>query len=235
MTTSPPPPPPPSGPEHPPGWWQASDGNWYPPQGQTQAQPPPGQTPQQAKKGGCLKWAGIALAALVVIGVIAALAGGGSDDETSNDTGGGTAQDGGSTKEADLFPNRPDEKSKDKERNIGQSADLSGYTATVSAATFQQSLNQFERDGYLVANVEIRNRDDEAQSYNTFDWKLITPAGTIIDPTFGADQLGSGDLVTGGVITGKLTWEVGRAKGDYYIIYDPPGIQEDRAVWKATI
>lgn len=68
----------------------------------------------------------------------------------------------------------------------------------MTAARFEAELDQFSTARYVVADVTLRNRDDEAQPYNTFDWKLITPAGTIIDPTFGAEQLGSGDLVTGG-------------------------------------
>lgn len=39
---------------------------------------------QPAKKGGCLKWGLIALAAVIVIGVIAAIAGGSSDKKTTS-------------------------------------------------------------------------------------------------------------------------------------------------------
>lgn len=173
--------------------------------------------------------AGIAAAVifgLIVLGVLVSLAGGGGDEEQAS---------GRDAQEEDLFPNRPDEKDGDKERNIGEEARLSGYTATVTAASFQPQLNEFEQDGYLVADVTLVNRDDRAQPYNTFDWKLITPGGTIIDPYPGGEQLGAGDLVAGGSISGQLIWEVGAEKGDYYIIYDPADFGEDRGVWRVTL
>ncbi len=208
-----------------PGYWQASDGNWYPPQGQAPA--PPNLPPQRRKRGGCFKWFGIAIIAIIAIIVIAVVAtGGGGDDDT----------DGDASEEQDLFGTRPDEKEDDKERNIGDSAELSGYTATVTAAAFQQRLSSIERDGYLVADVTLLNRDSDAQSYNTFEWKLITPSGTIVDPYIGGEQLGSGDLAgDGGEVAGQLIWEVGDTSGDFYIVYDPTDLGDDRAVWKFTI
>ena len=92
--------------------------------------------------------------------------------------------------ESKLFPGRPDIKKDDIERNMGGSVETSGYTATVTEAGFQQSLNQFEEEGYMVAQVTLLNRDTKAQSFNTFNWKLITPQGTIVDPCLCADQLG---------------------------------------------
>lgn len=234
-----------------PDWFKASDGKWYPPQGQAGAPP---QQPLK-KKGGCLKFGLIALGVLIVLGVLATALGGGgsksdtaSNDTSSNDTAtsdtgisDNTASTDTTAKKADsgsstLFPGRPDAKKGDKERNIGSSADLSGYTVTVNAAGFQQEISQFEKKGYLVADVTIMNRDEKAQSYNSFEWKLVTPGGTIIDPTFTTeDQLGSGDLVKGGTVSGKLHWEVGATKGDYYVIYDPTDLGSERAVWKTTV
>jgi len=167
---------------------------------------------------------------LIAVVVIALALGGGGDDETSSGGDGGA-----NSSEADLFPDRPDEKDNDKERNVGEPADLSGYTATVTAAAFQQELSVIETGGYLVADVTLLNRDSSAQSYNTFDWKLITPGGTIIDPYLAGDNLGSGDLTEGGTISGKLIWEVADVKGDYYVIYDPVDVGDDRGVWKVTL
>lgn len=171
---------------------------------------------------------------LIVLIIIGALAGGGSDTDTESSGGGGSAGGGSESK---LFPGRPDVKKNDKERAVGQPAELSGFTVTVNSAAFQQQLSQFERDGYLVADVTLLNRDAKAQSYNPFHWKLITPGGQIIDPTFtSAGQLESGDLVKGGSISGKLNWKVGAQKGDYFIIFDPPDLSDDaRGVWKVTV
>lgn len=86
----------------PPGYWQASDGKWYPPQGQAAA--PPDVPPQRRKRGGCFKWFGIGILAIIALSVIAVIAGRGSDDD---DTGGDSpevqpaADTGGAAQDAD--------------------------------------------------------------------------------------------------------------------------------------
>lgn len=171
-----------------------------------------------------------------VIGGIAS-SGGSKDDESSAAQPGSVTQDTNTEtgSNAKLFPGRVDSQRADKERNIGQSVELSGYTATVTAAGYQASVSDFEKDGYVVTDVTILNRDDRAQSYNTFDWKLQTPSGQVLDPTFTTvDQLGSGDLVKGGSVGGKVVFEVGAEKGDFYIIYKPDAFDSDRGIWKVT-
>lgn len=183
---------------------------------------------------------------LLALILIASL--GGGDDKTTDvstgeppavtEPGGAGSTVSPTTKAAGkLFPGRPDSKKTDIERNLGEAAQLAGYTVTLSSAPFKQQISQFESDGYLVATVTIANRDKKAQPYNPFDWKLITPGGQIIDPTFTTgEQLASGDLVMGGSITGDITWEVGAQKGVYYVIYDPPTFSDPaRAVWKVTV
>ena len=103
-------------------------------------------------------------------------------------------------------------------------------------AGFEQSVSDFEKNGYVMADVTILNRDDRAQPYNTFDWKLQTPNGQVVDPTFSsADQLGSGDLVSGGNVAGKLVFEGGAQKGDFFIIYKPDAFDEARGIWKVAV
>lgn len=176
----------------------------------------------------------IGLIAIAVIVIISVASGGGSDDKTSP-----TATDKGTTTTAAsndvLFPGRADAQKEDQERNIGDSAKLSGYTATVTAAGFQQSVSDFEDAGYITIDVTIANRDKKAQPYNVFDWKLQTPGGQVIDPGLTlADQLGSGDLVGGGSVSGKVVFEVGAVKGDYFIIYKPDAFDAARGIWKVT-
>lgn len=60
-----------------PGWWQASDGKWYPPQGQAFAPP--------QKSSGCLKGALITLGILAVLGVIAIVAVGNAAEDVVDD------------------------------------------------------------------------------------------------------------------------------------------------------
>jgi hypothetical protein len=136
-----------------------------------------------------------------------------------------------------LFAGRLDAQKEDQERNIGGSVELSGYTSTVSAAKFQQTLSMIEEDGYIVADVTVLNRDKKAQSYNLFDWKLQTPSGQVIDPGFSSIQgtLSSGDLITGGTVSGKVVFETGAQKGDFYIIYKPDAFDSARGIWKVTV
>lgn len=180
---------------------------------------------------------GTALSAVWTLIIVISLVSAGNAVNDALDTSAGPRSPGtGGSAESELFPGRSDVKENDKERNVGQSADLSGYTVTVTAAAFEQEVSQFESDGYLVADVKLLNRDDEAQSYNLFEWKLLTPGGQIIDPSFTTNEsLGSGDLVQGGTISGQLTWEVGNQKGDYYLIYDPSDLGTDRGVWQVKL
>lgn len=182
----------------------------------------------------------LALAALIAISM--ASSGGSDDNKTSTKTRAGestettAATNGGDEANKTLFPGRPDAQKEDQERNVGESAKLSGYTATVTSAGFQKEVSDFEDGGYVVIEVTIENRDDKAQPYNTFDWKLQTPNGQVIDPGFTSNQtLGSGDLVSGGTVSGKVVFEVGDTKGDFFIIYKPDAFDAARGIWKVTV
>ena len=82
-------------------------------------------------------------------------------------------------------------------------------------------------------------RDDEAQSVNpTFDWVAQTPAGTQVMPTFvSAPTLAPSDIVKGGETTGDIYFEVGAARGDFFLIFKPISepFDDSRGVWKVTI
>jgi len=168
---------------------------------------------------------------LVVAGLVVSSS---NDDEETSASKGETAT---STGVPVLYPERPDKQPGDKDRAVGQSVELSGYTATLKSATFAQSASDFEKDGYLITEVTIANRDAKAQHYSASDWKLITPIGTVIDPTFTSvdGRLGSADLVTGGTVSGQVPFEVGSTKGDYYVIYDPDLGTSNRGIWKVTL
>lgn len=173
--------------------------------------------------------------ALVVLIVIASAAGGGDKaKDKATEAVEGAAQEVATPDT--VASGRADSQKEDQEVAIGQSAKLSGYTATVQKAGFQQSLSEFEDNGYLVADVTIANRDDKSQPYNVFDWKLQTPNGQVIDPTItSTDQLGSGDLVKGGSVSGKVIFEIAGGKGDFYVIYKPDPFDAARGIWKVTV
>lgn len=210
-----------------PGWWQASDGKWYPPQAGAAAPPPP------QKKGGCLKVGLILFGIFAVLGIGAiamiAVAGNKVVDELEDLE--------VATENAPVDPDNPDAQEEDQNVAIGQEVRLAGYTTTVASAGFQPEISDFETDGYLVADVTISNRDDRAQAYNYFHFKLQTPGGQVIDADFvSADGLlDSGDLIKGGTVSGKVVWEIGATKGDFFIIYKPDPFNAARGLWKVTL
>jgi len=169
-------------------------------------------------------------AALVVLIIILVAANGGSSNNNSVSP--------GTSASAKLYPNRPDAQDKDHEAAIGSGADLRGRTATVTAATFQPSVSQFENDGYIVADVTILNRNSDAQPYNIFDWRVQTPNGQVLDPAIVTTpgQLGSGDLVGKGTVSGKVVFKVGAdTHGTFYVIYKPDAFASDRGIWGLTV
>ncbi len=185
---------------------------------------------------------------VIVVLIIAANASGGgsksSDVKASATSGSATthankqaSSDKTTTVTPALYAGRPDIKKGDKELPIGTAVELSGFTTNVQSASFTQKLSTFEEKGYVVADVSILNRDTKAQRYSSADWKIITPQGQIIDATFTSidGALNSADLASGGNVSGKVVFEVGQTKGDYYIVYDPDFASTSRGIWKAKV
>jgi hypothetical protein len=184
----------------------------------------------------------IVLAAL--FGLMAITGGGGSDTDTSvNDEPAATesASDdapatgsaaGTDTRRQGLYPERADIQSDDHEANLGESVRLSGYTATVTGAEI--ATPEFG-DPQLVVHVGVENRDDAAQPYNLFDWRVQNEAGQVLDPTINLrdDDLSSGDLVNGGTVSGTVAFDV--PAGTYYVIYKPDAFDAARGIWKVTV
>lgn len=88
----------------------------------------------------------------------------------------------------------------------------------------------------LCTTVTIVNNSDEAASFNgAFDWNLQDPAGASRGSTFlGSDNLlNSGELATGGTVTGDVCFDnPTAAPGQYAVIYAPAfSFSDDRAVW----
>jgi uncharacterized protein DUF4352 len=138
-----------------------------------------------------------------------------------------------------LFKGRASAEDDDQERQIGQTANLGGYTTTVLGGAFVPEINEFETDGYMKVTVKLCNRDQSAQDVSQFDWKVQSPTGTQLDSTFTtAPQLPvRSGLAQGGEATGDLYFEVGAQRGDFYVIFKPLAdpFDSDRGVWKITI
>jgi hypothetical protein len=138
-----------------------------------------------------------------------------------------------------LFVERADQRDEDQERQFGQTANLGGYTVTVTTGEFVPSLSETEQAGYLKVAVKVCNRNGEAQDVNPFfDWKLQTPAGTQVDPAItSASTLPAVGLVQNGEVAGDLYFAVGDQRGDFFAIYQPASklFDESRGLWKLTI
>jgi hypothetical protein len=137
---------------------------------------------------------------------------------------------------------RLDRQKEDQERNQGEIVRIAGFSTTVVSAGFEQSVGQFQNAGYVKATVKLCNRNDDAQPYSYGNWRLQTPSGQVINPTFvvGAPLLGGQqplpvDLVKGGVATGDVYFQIGGQKGDFYLIYKPDPLDSSRGIWKVTV
>lgn len=185
---------------------------------------------------------------LLVLGMFGSLAGGDEEEDASTATTDTTAAvtteaTEAAGPEATTGPKaatttRVDAQDEDHEATIGgPGVRFSGYTTTVAAASFRQSVSDFEDDGYVVADVTIVNRDDKTQPFSIADWKLQTPGGQVLDVTFtSVDQLEAfGNLVQGGTVSGKVVWKVGAEKGPFVIIYKPDPFDAARGIWPLTL
>ena len=168
------------------------------------------------------------LAGIFLLGAVISAISGDSEETASSENG---------SPKTSLFPGRTDAQHEDQERNIGGSTKFAGYTTTVTAAGFQQSVSPFEQAGYLKVSVTVENRDKETQPYNYFDWVLQTPSGQVLDPTITSsdEDLNSGSLISGGTVSGAILFEIAEQKGDFYIIYKPDPFNAARGIWKVTV
>lgn len=137
------------------------------------------------------------------------------------------------TQRQGLYPDRADVQAEDHEAVVGDCVRIAGLTAFVDGA----AMRDHEFGGpQLVVTVTERNRDDRAKPYNLFDWRIQTPEGQVLDPTipWSTDQdLGSGDLVPGGSVTGDVAFDVG--PGTYFVIWKPNPFDAARGVWQVTV
>lgn len=96
----------------------------------------------------------IVIGAIVVLfalgGVLAAISGGAP---ATTAKGGNASHFPGRPEKKSLFPARPDKKKNDVERNVGQLAELSGYSVSSRAALFESQISDSEAAGYIATEV----------------------------------------------------------------------------------
>jgi hypothetical protein len=167
--------------------------------------------------------------ALVVLGLFSAAAGGNKSTNGKTGTGNSTVA------KTYRFNDRADKQVKDIEIIPGESGTVDAMKLTVVSIEKQASLSEYQTAPsgkvYLVANITIENTADRAKPYNIYDFRLQTSGGQVLDPSgFGSNELGSGDLVQGGKVTGKVAFEVPIETAAQYIIYKPNPYESDRVI-----
>lgn len=133
------------------------------------------------------------------------------------------------------FSERADKQSTDLELLAGETGVVDGRKLTIVSVDKKTSLGEYmdapSGKIYIVANVTIENVSDRTQTYNPYDFRLQTASGQVIDPYYGIDnQLNSGDLVSGGKVSGNVFFEAPAEAGNQYIIYKPNPVISDRII-----
>jgi hypothetical protein len=141
-----------------------------------------------------------------------------------------------------LFKERPGKDDTDQERNTGETANLGGLAATVTGASFEQSLGGVSERrrsaGYLKVSVKVCNRNRDTNDVNPLDWRIQTPSGNRIYMTSTrALTFRMGTLVGGGEQAGDIYFEIGPQRGDFYAVFKPLSdpFGDERGIWKVTI
>jgi hypothetical protein len=166
------------------------------------------------------------LLVIVLVIIIAVSAGSGGDDAAVSGNG-DTTSDSGS---APAGPSFQGQQEGDTSAEPGQTITLDDVAITSTALVAGDAT----LGSTLCTTVTIANNSDDQVSFNSFEYTLQDPAGAIRNATFlGSDTLlSSGDLATGGTVTGDVCFDDAAATGTYAVIYAPAfSFSSDRAVW----
>jgi hypothetical protein len=177
-----------------------------------------------------------ALRTLIVIAVTLALAGGACmppEELLDEDIG------------VNLYDRPEDaELENDRERELGDPAEVHGLEATAISGTFQQQLSDTDNAGYLVVDVKLENAASGTTSYDRLDWVLQLPDGTTKNRIAAAgqpDQMEGGDLERDQTLQGKVYFQIGTQRGAFYVLYAPRraartnDTEKERGVWLVTV
>lgn len=219
--------------QYPQGQYPQGQPGQYPqgqyPQGQP-GQYPQGQYPQpQApkKKGGCLKVGLIVVASVIGLGIVVSLLGGGGDDATVSDKGSSSSNENGAgdAKDANAGPDFQGKQKKDLAGKAGEEINNDGLAITTTPLEAIKGKSSVT-EPQLCTTINIVNGTKEAQSFNTFDWKLQDPNGSAKNSSFqgttGGGGLESGELAPGGKTSGKICFDGDASKvpGTYVVLYE---------------
>lgn len=138
----------------------------------------------------------------------------------------------------DKNDSRADSQKKDIEVGVGQTATISDVNMTVTSVEKKTEIGEFDKaasgKNYVIANVTIENKSDRSQPFSSFDFRIQTAGGQVLDTTFSTvePRLETGDLVSGGKSTGNIVFEAPTEEGQQYIIWKPGMFESERAVIK---
>ncbi len=83
-------------------------------------------------------------------------------------------------------------------------------------------------------NVEITNRDQDAQRVDSTHWTLVNPRVQTLEAT--AATFPTTELAADGTVTATVSFAVDRGEtGDYYIQYKPEALDAARGIWQLTV
>lgn len=105
-----------------------------------------------------------------------------------------------------------------KEFKIGDVINVDGVEYTVTKVTTSKGDGFFEPDKgneFVVVTIKIENKSEDKVSYNALDYTMVNSQGQESDSewmSIGDKDLGSGELVAGGSISGTVTFQ--QPKGD---------------------
>jgi len=135
------------------------------------------------------------------------------------------------------FPDKPDKQETDVELVVGEFAELEGLKVGITEAQRTTAFSEFEKADsgkeFVIITASFENASDKTQPYNPLNLRIQTAEGQVLDYYWfnpRDDDLASGDLVTGGRISGSVVFEVPKEEGHQYILYKPNAWKPDRLV-----
>lgn len=132
---------------------------------------------------------------------------------------------------ADAAPAFPGAQDSDVVGQAGEDLTLGDLTVSSSAlvegdATFGPT---------LCTTAVLNNGSSDTIDFNLFDWKLQSPAGTILNSGLGGSDniINSGQLAPGGTTTGDICFDADTTEtGQYVVLYEPIfSFFSDRGAW----
>lgn len=127
----------------------------------------------------------------------------------------------------ELFPDRANQRREDQERRLGESAEIGGYTATVTAT-------DVEPDGTVTITFDITNRDDESQRIDTTQWTLVNPRIQTLEVRAG--DFPTHDLGAGSSVSAWVSFVIDPEEtGVYYIQFKPEILDAAQGIWPLEV